>query len=234
MKLKFISNLSKLVILSLVFQSCASSNIDPNQYVNIDEKINRFLILERADDLKEKPKWASITDPLTEDAKNYYFLGYVEVDADSRKSAALNMSDEKAFSEPFRSMVNSYLDQNQVAEELKESIGQRIISSTNSERPYLAKFHISKRYWEIVETKNSQGEYNTTLRCFSLGSVPKQEYEQAKLQLNKKLNAHSQIKNLLNEIGKKQIEQSQINTTQQRIISTIPFSTNLNNQSNEE
>ena len=45
----------------------------------------------------------------------------VEVDGDASKSAALNMSDEKAMSEPMRALTDQFLEQNQVGEELRKS-----------------------------------------------------------------------------------------------------------------
>ncbi|MBK7962462.1 MAG: hypothetical protein IPK04_15500 [Bdellovibrionales bacterium] len=103
-------------------------------------------IIERADDVSTRPSWASLTKPFTEENGKKYFLGYVEVEADASKSAALNMSDEKAISEPFRSIVDQFLDQNQVGEELRGTTGQRIISSTRSSRPTITDLQIVKRY----------------------------------------------------------------------------------------
>src|SRR2546421_4274459 len=66
--------------------------------------------------------WSS--DVCSSDLK--YFLGYIEVDQEASKSAALNMADEKALSEPMRALVDQFLDQNQVGEDVRRSEERRV------------------------------------------------------------------------------------------------------------
>lgn len=157
-------------------------------------------ILEMADGIA-RPEWASLTGAAPENQSHKFFLGFVEVDGDSSKSATLNMADEKAMSEPFRSFVDEFLDQNQVGEELKGSTGQRVISSTRGYRPPLPDFRIVKRYWEVVETKDSSGAIRSVLRAYSLAAVPKSEFENAKQRYLSKLSRDMQVKKVLDDVG---------------------------------
>lgn len=165
-------------------------------------------IIERADDVSSRPSWASLTKPIYEENGKKYFLGYVEVDADASKSAALNMSDEKAISEPFRSIVDQFLDQNQVGEELRGSTGQRIISSTRSSRPTITDLQIVKRYWELVETKSTTGVTRSNLRVYSLAEVPTSELERARQKYLSRLSTDLNVKKVLDEVGARQREQA--------------------------
>ena len=164
--------------------------------------------VERADDVSSRPDWASLTKPIYEENGKKYFLGFVEVDSESSKSAALNMSDEKAISEPFRSIVDQFLDQNQVGEELKGSTGQRIISSTRSSRPAITDLQIVKRYWELVEPKPINGPVRSSLRVYSLAEVSTAELERAKQRYLSSLSSNLNVKKVLDEVGALQREKA--------------------------
>lgn len=161
-------------------------------------------VVERADDLGSAPNWASITRPTFEENGKRFFLGWIEVDGDASKSAALNMADEKAMSEPMRGLADEFLDQNQVGEELRKdaSVGQRIISATRGYRPPMPSLHISKRYWETVLTLDNRLE----LRAFSLVEIPVQDFEKAKRDYSQKLAGNSEVKTILKDVGAKQRE----------------------------
>jgi hypothetical protein len=161
-------------------------------------------VVERADDLGSAPSWASITRPTFEENGKRFFLGWIEVDGDASKSAALNMADEKAMSEPMRGLADEFLDQNQVGEELRKdaSVGQRIISATRGYRPPMPSLHISKRYWETVLTLDNRLE----LRAFSLVEIPVQDFEKAKRDYSQKLAGNSEVKTILKDVGAKQRE----------------------------
>ena len=164
--------------------------------------------VERADDISSRPEWASLTKPMYEENGKKYFLGYVEVDSESSKSAALNMSDEKAISEPFRSIVDQFFDQNQVGEVLRGSTGQRIISSTRSFRPAITDLQIVKRYWELVESKSINGPVRSSLRVYSLAEVSIIELEKAKQRYLSNLSSNLNVKKVLDEVGARQREQA--------------------------
>src|SRR6478735_1022350 len=80
--------------------------------------IPQSIVLERSDALDEKPSWANIGASAYSENGKHFFVGHVAVHEGASKSAALNMADEKAFSEPMRSIVREFLDQNQVGESL--------------------------------------------------------------------------------------------------------------------
>jgi len=165
-------------------------------------------VVERADSLSSTPEWASLTNSVRENAGKKYFLGYVEVDGDASKSAALNMADEKAMSEPMRGLVDAFLDQNQVGEELRKeaSVGQRVMSATRGYRPPMPGLTVVKRYWETVAVTDPQGNSRVELRAFALAEIPVAEFEKAKKDYLHRLAGNSEIKKVLAEVGAKQRE----------------------------
>lgn len=180
----------------ILLGGCATSNY------------SKITVAERADNLNGTPEWASVTKPSYEADGNRYFLGYVEVDGDASKSAALNMSDEKAFSEPMRAIVDNFMEQNQVGEDLTSSTGQRIISATRGMRPQMPSLHIAKRYWEVIENRSS-GSSNyvkSRLRVYSLAEIPIADLEKAKQSFLSNLSNNTEVKKILRDVGAKQRE----------------------------
>lgn len=159
-------------------------------------------------DNQSKPSWAKVADPLSEKDGKLYFVGFIEVDGNSSKSAALNMSDEKAMSEPMRAAVDQFLDQNQVGEELRkdDQFGRRIISATRGYRPPMPTLQITSRFWEkstvLVEGYPGRGE----LRVYSLAVMTKADYEEAKQAYLAHLRGDPAVKKILEEVGAKQRE----------------------------
>lgn len=156
-------------------------------------------ILERSDDLSSRPNWANISDSYYEKDGKIFFVGFIEVDGSSSKSAALNMSDEKALSEPMRALVDQFLDQNQVGEQLRkdEQFGRRIISATRGYRPPVVGLKIGHRYWE-------RGPND--VRAFSQAEMSLADYEDAKRAYLAHLRGDPEVKKILDEVGAKQIE----------------------------
>ncbi len=177
-----------LALVAVLFASCSSG---PR-------------VLERADALSSRPDWVQVTRPSFDEDGKRYFLGYVEVDGDASKSAALNMSDEKALSEPMRALVDQFLDQNQVGEDVRQdaAIGQRVISATRGSRPPMPTLTIVKRYWETVAT----GDVTSQTRAFSLAEISIPEFERTKREVFLKLSGNTQLKAILDDVGKKQRE----------------------------
>ncbi len=159
-------------------------------------------VLERADD-ESKPSWARVTKPSFENDGKRYFVGFVEVDGDSSRSAAMNMSDEKALSEPMRSLVDNFLDQNQVAETLRRDgyAGQRIISATRGFRVPMPSLTITDRYWETV-ADGSHGE--TATRAYSLAEISAADFEKAKRSYLERLSSNTEVKQILRDVGRRQ------------------------------
>lgn len=169
-------------------------------------------VLERADNMSEAPVWASTVTPFFERDGKYFYVGYVEVDGTSSKSAALNMSDEKALSEPLRSLTDQFLDQNQVGEELRKdsSVGQRVISATRGYRPPMPTLQIVNRYWETIRVPNANDTQlaSLELRAFSLAQLSKSDFEDAKHAYFARLKGDSAVKKILDDVGAKQREQA--------------------------
>lgn len=151
-----------------------------------------------------RPSWATVMRPVFEDNGRRYFVGYVEVDGDASRSAALNMADEKALSEPMRSLVDQFLDQNQVGESLRRdgAVGQRILSAARSFRMPMPGLQIVKRYWETVQVD----EFTTATRAYALAEVSVAEYEKAKRDYFARLRGDSEVAKILREVGQAQRE----------------------------
>lgn len=159
-------------------------------------------IVERADDLSFKPDWTELSKSSYERDGKMYFTAFIEVDGSSSKGAALNMSDEKALSEPMRAISEAFLDQNQVGEELRKDdmFGRRIISATKGYRPPMASLRISKRYWETV----AQGDHSLELRAYSLAEISIADFEAAKRAYERRLAGDPEVKKILDDVGAKQ------------------------------
>jgi hypothetical protein len=158
-------------------------------------------VIESSDNAS-RPSWATVMRPAFEDDGKRFFVGHVEVDGDASRSGALNMSDEKALSEPMRSLADQFLDQNQVGEELRRdgTVGQRVISATRSFRMPMPGLQIVKRYWETVQID----EFTTATRAYSLAEVPAAEYEKAKKDYFARLRGDSEVAKILREVGQRQ------------------------------
>lgn len=165
-------------------------------------------VIERADSLGATPEWASVTRSAFEKDGKHFFIGYITLNESASKSAAMNMADEKALSEPMRAIVKEFLDQNQVGESvnLDEAAGQRIISATRGYRPPMPGLHIANRYWETVMVPTADGKQRIELRVYSLAAIPSSEYSDAKKSALKNLSGNNEIKKILDEVGSKQME----------------------------
>lgn len=159
-------------------------------------------VLERAED-ESKPSWARVTKPSFDNDGKKYFVGFVEVDGDSSRSAAMNMSDEKALSEPMRSLVDNFLDQNQVGETLRKDgyAGQRIISATRGFRVPMPSLTITDRYWETV-VDGPHGE--TATRAYSLAEITAADFDKAKRTYLERLSSNVEVKRILRDVGSRQ------------------------------
>lgn len=175
-----------VTLLSFLFVSCSSG---PR-------------VVERAESVGSKPKWATVLKPVYEEDGKMFFVGWIEVGGDASRSAALNMSDEKALSEPMRSLADQFLDQNQVGEELRRdgAYGQRVISATRSFRMPMPTLQVVRRYWETVEVD----AFTNATHAYSLAEVSVAEYERAKKDFFARLQGDSEVKKILREVGQKQ------------------------------
>jgi hypothetical protein len=176
-----------LMGLCVFFASCAS--------------VDTPTITERSDSLSSTPEWTQMLRSNYEESGKRYFLGFVEINGNASKSAALNMADEKALSEPMRGLVDQFMDQNQIGENLRKnsSLGSRIISATRGYRPPMPSLQISKRYWEVVYSP-----HGTSLRAYALAEIPSADFEEAKSEFFSHLAGNSEMKHILSEVGKAQ------------------------------
>ena len=173
-------------------------------------------VLERSDSYTSKPEWASIDHPTkTENGKKTFTSSVTIEGEDVSKSALLNMSDEKAFSEPMRSLVDQYLDQNQVGEDIRSSgtVGTRIISASRGYRPPMPSLEVVNRYYETVIITLPNGSFHQETRAYSRVSVDMNDYEKAKRTYFNRLNKTSEVQNVLKEVGAQQREAIQDSNT---------------------
>jgi hypothetical protein len=179
-------------------------------------------VIERADNLSEAPSWTSFTNVQAADNGAVNFLGYMEVNGDAQISAAFNMSDEKAMSEPLRSLVDAFLDQNQVGEEYgaDSTFGRRIISVTSGYRPAMPSLHIATRYYELVVVHSGIAADQLKLRVWSRAVTSLPDFDHAKKQYSRRLAGEPEIRRMLNEIGKKQIQK--VNAVKDRSVAEAP------------
>jgi hypothetical protein len=184
MKNKYIS-----IIMLVFLAACSGSQI-------------RSTVVDRAGHASSAPEWVNDTRASYELNGKLYFVGYVEVEGESSKSAALNMADEKALSEPLRALVDQFIDQNQVGEDLSHSTGQRIISSTRSLRPAMPSLHIANRYWEVIDTGT------LGLRAYSLAEIPTAELDKAKQSYFTRLANDTDVQKILKDVGQKQLDRA--------------------------
>jgi len=163
-------------------------------------------VIERADYLSSAPEWASVTRGAYEKDGKQYFLGYITLNEGASKSAAMNMADEKALSEPMRAIVKEFLDQNQVGESVNQgdAVGQRVISAARGYRPPMPGLHITNRYWETVMVPTTDGRQRIELRVFSLAGITTSEYEEAKRAAMRNFSGNNEVKKILDDVGAKQ------------------------------
>jgi len=164
-------------------------------------------VVQRADYLSSKPEWATLSNAVYADKASTFFLGYVELDSEVSKSAALAMADQKAYAMPMESMVDAYFQQNKVAEDLRKnsSISELLMSTARNSRPAMPGLRVSKRYWEVVQVRSDKGS-NEQLHVYSLAEIPTTEFEKAKRDVLANLNGNSELKRNLDDIAKKQQE----------------------------
>lgn len=191
MLIRFVSLSFRFFVVAFLLSACSSTG--PK-------------VIERADYLSSTPEWASVTRSTFEREGTHFFLGYITLNEKASKSAAMNMADEKALSEPMRSIVKEFLDQNQVGESVNQddAVGQRVISATRGYRPPMPGLTISKRYWETVMVPTADGKTRIELRVYSLAGIPSKEFEDAKTAALKNLSGNSEVKKILDDVGAKQ------------------------------
>lgn len=150
------------LLLALILVSCSSLS---------EKTISRM-------DGESKPSWATQEKALTIADGKMYILGFSELDADSKISAAYRMADSQARGELSKMVENQFSSIFQNLEEGTNDEGtlSRYYASEVSKN-MLRELKISKRYWEKVQTIDRDGAPMFRLRVYSLAEIPESHYK---------------------------------------------------------
>lgn len=123
-------------------------------------------------DDEPRPAWASQAKALQIKDEKVQIIGFQEVDASAKISSAFRLSDNSARVELSKLVETQFSTIFQNLEEGLEDLGglTRNYSSEVSKN-VLRDLQITQRYWEKVETFNSQGEKTYRLRIYSLAEI---------------------------------------------------------------
>jgi hypothetical protein len=124
-------------------------------------------------DGNSRPNWASQEKALTVKDGKLLILGYQELPVDAKVSAAYRLSDNAARSELSKMIQNQF---SSILQNLEEGVSDdgnltRFYSSEVSKN-MIRDLRITTRYWEKVQTIDSDGEPIFRLRVFSLAEIP--------------------------------------------------------------
>lgn len=175
-----------LLMAMLYLASCAS----------VGEKV-----ITRMDGVDEKPKWANLSTTMyTKDGK-VYSVGFTEVGARSRVSAAARISDNNARFEISRNVTDdmAFIFQN-MEEGIDDSGTLARFYGTEVSKLIANGIRQEKRYWEKVKTFDDYGEPVYRLRVYSLASIKKSDLRKAiSVSLNKGRGITPQIKDQIDQ-----------------------------------
>lgn len=129
-------------------------------------------------DGESKPSWASQEKALVSKDGKLTILGFSELDADAKISAAFRMSDSQARGELSKMVENQFSSIFQNLEEGTTDEGNlsRYYASEVSKN-MLRELKIIKRYWEKVQSFDRDGEKTFRLRVYSLAEIPESHYK---------------------------------------------------------
>ncbi len=121
----------------------------------------------------DRPVWASQNKAVTVKEGKVYVVGFHELEADSRLSAAHRLADNAVRTEISKMVQNQFSSIMQNLEEGVTDDGSitRFYSSEVSKN-VLRDIRITNRYWEKVQTFSGDGEITYRLRVYSLGEIP--------------------------------------------------------------
>ena len=129
-------------------------------------------------DDKSRPDWANQEKAMTVKEGKMLILGFSEVDADAKISAAYRLSDSSARGELSKMVENQFSSMFQNLEEgmTDEGTLSRYYASEVSKN-MLRDLKVTKRYWEKVQTIDRDGEKTFRLRVYSLAEIPEANYK---------------------------------------------------------
>lgn len=154
------------ILLLAMLTSCASGPKDK--------------VLVRSDDLSERPSWAKFEATAFLKEGRLFVVGISETDVDAKIPAVARIADNNARFEVSRVITDdlSFIFQN---------MEEGVTDNAELTRFYASEIskHVShgirqeKRYWEKVETFDSEGEKKLKLRVFSLASIKESDLKKA-------------------------------------------------------
>ena len=120
-----------------------------------------------------KPSWANLDKSLVAKDGNLMILGFKELDADAKISAAFRMSDNSTRTELSKLIHNQF---STIFQNLEEGVGDegemaRFYSSEVS-KTSLRELRVTNRYWEKVQSFDRDGQKTYRLRVYSLAEIP--------------------------------------------------------------
>ena len=156
--------MKNLLLATLTFSLAACSGLSEKTVSRMDDE--------------SKPSWATQEHALTVKDGKMNILGFAELDADAKISAAYRMSDSMARGELSKMVENQFSSIFQNLEEGTNDEGglSRYYASEVS-RNMLRELKIGKRYWEKVETFDRDGAKTYRLRVYSLAEIPESHYK---------------------------------------------------------
>ena len=145
----------------------------------------------------EAPEWATLSQSTYIKSDRLYSVGFTEVNAGARISAAFRVSDNNARFEISREVTNdmAFIFQN-LEEGLDDSGTLARFYGTEVSKLIVQNIRQEKRYWEKVQSFDESGEVIYKLRLYSLVSIKKSDLRKAvKMSLDKGKGITPSIKN---------------------------------------
>lgn len=124
-------------------------------------------------DGNKRPAWATLEKSVSVKEGKVLIVGFKELDADAKISAAFRLSDNSARGE-LSKMINTQFSS--ILQNLEEGVGDsgemaRYYSSEVSKMG-LNELRVVNRYWEKVQSLDRDGETTFRLRVYSLAELP--------------------------------------------------------------
>lgn len=129
-------------------------------------------------DDESKPSWATQEKAFTVKDGKMLILGFSEVDADAKISAAYRLADSATRAEVSKMVENQFSTIFQNLEEgTTDEGGMSRYYASEVSKNVLREIKIQKRYWEKVQTFDRDGEKVYRLRVYSLAEIPESQYK---------------------------------------------------------
>src|SRR5690606_1534944 len=149
------------LVLTLVFSACSS----------LSEKVVS------SQEGNSRPSWASQDKAVTVKDGKLLILGFQELDADAKLSAAYRLADSSARGELSKMVENQF---SSIMQNLEEGVQDDSLTryySSEVSKNMLREIKITNRFWEKVQTFDSEGEKVFRLRVYSLAEIPEAKYK---------------------------------------------------------